>query len=125
MNIMWRQNSPKPRNCSLRDGAATYLRPTHKHGFARRASLTTADSAVESVVGFTPGSTRMRAPLTSISITPLSWPGGDAISGSFVCADVRRPGSLTVAGPPSEAIRTGTKPAALTPPPPRPFVATP
>lgn len=30
MNIMWRRNSPTPRNCTLRDGAATYPRPTHK-----------------------------------------------------------------------------------------------
>ena len=36
MNIMWRQNSPTPRNCSLRDGAATYPRPTHKNGYVAR-----------------------------------------------------------------------------------------
>src|SRR5688500_18116191 len=33
---MWRQNSPTPRNCSLRDGAATYPRPTHKNGYVAR-----------------------------------------------------------------------------------------
>jgi hypothetical protein len=33
---MWRQHSPEPRNCSLRDGAATYLRPTHKNGYVAR-----------------------------------------------------------------------------------------
>ena len=53
----------------------------------------------------------MRAPLTSISIIPRrAWPGGDAISSGIVCAGARRSGSPAVAGPPSEAIRTGTKP---------------
>src|ERR1700681_707889 len=73
------------------------------------------DSTVESVVGSTPGSTRMRAPLTSISINPRSLSGGDAISRSPVYAGAPRPGSPAVAGLPSEAIRTGTKPGALTP----------
>ena len=35
MNIMWRRNSPTPRNYSLRDGAATYPRPTHKKGWTK------------------------------------------------------------------------------------------
>src|SRR4051812_28000080 len=33
---MWRRNSPTLRNCSLRDGAATYPRPTHKNGYVAR-----------------------------------------------------------------------------------------
>ncbi len=41
--------------------------------------------------GIGPGSTRMRAPLTSISIIPRSLPGADAMS-SLVCAGARQPG---------------------------------
>src|SRR6266436_7795301 len=61
-----------------------------------------ADSTVESVVRSTPGSTRMRAPLTSISISPRNWPGGEAISRRIVCAGATRPGSPAVAGLRSE-----------------------
>ena len=42
MNIMWRRNSPTPRNCSRRDGAATYPRPTHKNGSRRSVTRTSA-----------------------------------------------------------------------------------
>src|SRR5437667_2212705 len=75
-----------------------------------------ADSTVESVASSTPGSTRMRAPLTSISITPPGLPGrGDICSGGTSCADASRSGSSAVAGPLSEVIRTGTKPGASRP----------
>src|SRR3982074_2581245 len=74
-----------------------------------------ADSTVESVVASTPGSTQMRAPLTSISISPRNWPGGETISRGIVFEDATRPGPPAVAKQPSEAIRTGTKPGALAP----------
>jgi len=50
-------------------------------------------------------------PALSISTT-AKLARGDAICGSTVCAGARRPGSPVLAGPPSQAIRTGTKPGA-------------
>jgi hypothetical protein len=51
----------------------------------------------------------MRAPFTSISITPRNLAGGEAISSSLVCASARRPDSPAVSRPLSPSIRTGTK----------------
>jgi hypothetical protein len=42
MHIMWRRNSPTPRNCSHRSGTATYPRPTHKKGSRRSVTCTSA-----------------------------------------------------------------------------------
>src|ERR1700675_3172832 len=60
-----------------------------------------ADSTVESVASSTPGSTRISAPLTSISITPPSLPAGDDICGEPLCAGATQPGSTPGAGGPT------------------------
>jgi hypothetical protein len=91
--------------------ASERLRGGHRW-FAARSAITgglEAPTAQSQVVNSTPGSTRMRAP---ISISP-SGLAGRAFSRSRVCAGAARSGSPVVPPPLSSTIRTGWAPCCV------------